>query len=51
MMLLAVLRVVDAIVLLERSELPGSLIHCLRPHATVKGSDYTGKPLDIVAVL
>jgi rfaE bifunctional protein nucleotidyltransferase chain/domain len=51
MSLLAALRVVDAVVLLERSELLGSFLRRLHPHIYVKGSDYIGKPLGITALL
>jgi rfaE bifunctional protein nucleotidyltransferase chain/domain len=51
MMLLASLRVVDAVVLLERSELLASLLCRLCPHVYVKGSEYAGKPLGIAVVL
>jgi D-beta-D-heptose 7-phosphate kinase / D-beta-D-heptose 1-phosphate adenosyltransferase len=51
MSLLAALRVVDAVLLLERSELLGSLLRTVHPHVYVKGSDYMGKRLDIMALL
>ncbi len=51
MSLLTALRVVDAVVLLECSELLGSLLRRLRPHVYVKGSDYVGKPVGITALL
>jgi rfaE bifunctional protein nucleotidyltransferase chain/domain len=51
MLLLASLRVVDAVVLLERSELFVSLLCRLCPHVYVKGSEYAGKPSGIAAAL
>jgi bifunctional ADP-heptose synthase (sugar kinase/adenylyltransferase) len=51
MRLLATLRVVDAVLLLEHSALLDSLLHGLCPYVYVKGSDDVGKSLDIAGVL